>query len=296
MFNLLNENWEKLDKKIENLDSAINFASGLFNSFNPYKWKEIFDLCEEIHQDFKTIRYPTKELRSIAWQKFFDLRDKAFQEKNKQIKGLSSTRKNEIYDMLQYTEYDWLGDLLIGKILSFGLLETKVEDMKWAGSKLKEAGAYFKSVKLEMTREDKAEVFLRISDIRSSHNLFWSRYKEISQVNYERVKIEREKARQEKQRDWEDKQEKSRRIKNRIENNISKNKENLNKATKALEKIKDSRRNLRDKISESYSDNWKRKAEGWLDEMDDKINDIEASVERIRSWIAEDQNKLDNWN
>lgn len=296
MFNLLNENWERLDKKIESLDSAINYASGLFTSFNSYQWKEIFDLCGEIHQDFKSIRYPTKEGRSIAWQKFFDLRNKAFQEKNRQIKGLSSTRKNEIYDMLRYTEYDWLGDLLIGKILSFGLLETKVEDMKWAGSKLKEAGAYFKSVKLEMTREDKAEVFLRFSDIRSSHNLFWSRYKEISQVNYERTKIEREKARHEKQRDWEEKQEKSRRIRGSIENNISKNKEKLDKATNALEKIKDSRRNLRDKISESYSDNWKRKAEGWLDEMDDKINDIEASIERIRGWIAEDQNKLDNWN
>lgn len=296
MFDFLNENWEKLDKKIDNLESNINYATGLFNSYNAHQWKEVFDLCEEIHHDFKGTRYPTKEERSVAWQKFFNLRNKAYEEKNKQIKELSRSRKNEIYDMLQYTDYDWLGDLIVGKILSFGLLETKVEDMKWAGGKLREAGTYFTSVKQEMTQEDKSEVFQRFTDIRSSHDLFWSRYKDISQANYERVKIDRQKAWKEKQNVWEEKQEKSRRIKANIENNISKNTEKLYKAMDALEKVKDSRRNLRDKISESYNENWKSKAEDWLDEMDDKISDIEASIERIRGWISEDQDKLNNWN
>ena len=69
----------------------------------------------------------------------------------------------------------------------------------------------------------------------------------------------------------------------------------MNKAIDALDRVKDSRRNLRDKISESYSDNWKSKAENWLDEMDNKISDIESSIDRIKDWISEDKNKLDNW-
>ena len=294
--NLFNKDWEQLDSKIEQLKTKTEFAIGIFGSYNREQWHDVLDLCKDIHDDFKKVRYPTKQERSIAWQKFFDLRHRAYQEKNKQIASLSSGRKSEIYDMLRYVEYDWFGDFLVGKVLSFGLLATRVEDMKWAGKKLNEAGAYFKKVKHEMTREDKVEVYNRFVEIRSNHDQYWSQYKESSQADYEQRKKEKQKAWEEKQAAWEEKQEKSRRIRARIENNLSNNKEKLDKALDALDRFRDNRRNLRDKISESYSDDWRSKAEGWLDEMDDKISDIESSIDRIRDWISEDQSKLDNWN
>ena len=295
MSSFFSPDWEKLDKKIAELESKIGFACNIFGSYNKSKWSSILDLCKEINDDFKNIRYPKKEERSIAWQKFFDLRHKAYQEKNNQIANLSKSRKRELYIMLNHLKHDWLADFLIGEILFFGFLKTKAEDMKWSGKKLNEAGAYFKSVKHEMTREDKAEIHQLFVDIRSNHDLFWLKYKKTSQVNYESRKKENQKAWEEKQRAWEEKKEKGRRIKNSIENNLSKNKDKLNKAIDALDRVKDSRRNLRDKISESYSDNWKSKAENWLDEMDNKISDIESSIDRIKDWISEDKNKLDNW-
>jgi chromosome segregation ATPase len=296
MFGTFEKSWEQLDSKISELESKINSATSLFGSYDRYRWRFVLDLCKEINDEFKKVRYPKKQERSIAWQKFFDLRHLAYQEKNKQIALLSRSHKSEIYDMLRYVDYDWFGDFLVGKLISFGLLATKVEDMKWAGKKLKEAGTHFKNLKHEMTREDKSEVYQRFVDIRSNHDHFWSKYKESSQADYERRKKEKQKVWEEKQNAWEEKQEKSRRIKTRIEDNLSNNKEKLDKAIDALERVRDNRSNLRDKISDSYNDDWKSKAEGWLDEMDDKISDIESSIDRIRDWVSEDQEKLNNWN
>jgi len=296
MSSFFSEDWKVLDKKIANLESKIGYASNIFGTSDRQKWSSILDLCKEINDNFKSTRYPKKEERSIAWQNFFDLRHKAYQTKNKQIATLSKSRKSELYSMLNNLSHNWLADFLIGEILSFGLLKTRAEDMKWAGKKLNEAGSYFKSVKQEMTREDKAEIYQIFVDIRSNHDLFWAKYKETSKADYRRRKEENQKAWERKQSAWEEKKEKSRRIKNSIENNLSKNKDKLSKAIDALQRVKDTRRNLRDKISESYSEKWKSDAENWLNDLDDKISDIESSINRIRDWVSEDKNKLDNWN
>lgn len=289
MFKLLKEDWENLNSDISNLESKISFASGMFRSYNRERWEEIFDLCKEIQKKFKHVRYPTKKDQNIAWQRFFDLRNSAYSEKNTQFEALSSNRKGEINNLLRDVDYDWFSDILIGQILSLGFLKTKVDDMKWAGKKLKEAGTYFKSVKYDMTREDKSYIHDRLVKIRSNHDLFWSRYKDSTEKEYQQK-------REEKNREWEEKREKSLQIRQRIENNISNNKSKLYKAQDALERIRGKRRDLKDKIEDSYSDNWKSKAEGWLEEFDDKIDDIEESIERLEQWIYNDQDRLDNWN
>lgn len=288
--------WQELDRKIDTLESNVNSASNWLNSYNRDEWSRIMSLCKEINENFKGVRYPAKNERSVAWQRFFNLRHKAYEERNRILKATSRERKGEIYGMLYAVDYDWLADVIVGQVLSFGLMATRAEEMKWAGQKLKEAGQYFSRVKHEMTREDKAEVFNRIVDIRSNHDHFWSRYKEISREQYEKRKEEKQRAWEEKQRAWEQKQEKSRMIRNRIENNLEKNMDRLSKALSALERCRENRSNLQSKIYESYSDEWRSKAEGWLDELDDKIEDIESSVERLRNWVSEDRDKLDNWN
>jgi len=287
--------WQELDSKIDSLESDVNSASNWLNSYNRDEWLKIMSLCIEINENFKGVRYPTKNERSVAWQRFFNLRHKAYEERNRIQKTTSKERKSEIYGMLYAVDYDWLADFIVGQVLSFGLMATRAEEMKWAGQKLKEAGQYFSSVKHEMTREDKAEIFNRIVDIRNNHDLFWSRYKEISRQQYEKRREEKQRAWEEKQRAWEQKQEKSRMIRNRIENNLEKNRERLAKALNALERCRENRRNLQSKIYDSDSDEWRSKAEGWLDELDDKIEDIESSVERLRDWISEDRDKLNNW-
>lgn len=290
-----NKDWENLDNKIEKLERKIGHTDGLFSSYNACEFSDIFDLCKEINDDFKNVRYPTMQERSIAWQKFFNLRLKAYKERDRQASSYSSIRKDDIYYMLRGVEYHPIRDGL-GKILTLGLSGTTIEEMKWAGRKLNEASAYFKTVKHEMTKEDKSEIYNRLVEIRLSHDKFWSMYKEISQEQYEQRRNEKQKAWEERQAAWESKKEKSQRIKSRIENNISSNKDKLRKAESALSRLIDNRRNLADKISESYNDDWKSKAEDWLDEMDDKIEDIKSHIERIEGWISEDEDKLNNWN
>lgn len=290
------ENWQNIDKKISRLESKITNATGLFNSYNQREWSEIIDLCDELFKDFKTVRYPSKNERENAWQRYFHLRDKAYKEKNKQREQLSASHKRGIYNRLISLDYDWLGDFLIGHVISFGILATRKEDMQWAGKKLNEVGAYFKTVKYEMTRTDKSEVHQRLVNIRSNHDAFWSRYKKVSQAQYEQRRSEQQKAWNEKQNAWEEKREKGRRIKERIEQNLSKNRQGLDKAIDALDRHESRRSKLKDDIYNAYSDSWRSKAEGWLYELDTKINDIRESISRYRDWISEDQNKLNNWN
>jgi SMC interacting uncharacterized protein involved in chromosome segregation len=60
---------------------------------------------------------------------------------------------------------------------------------------------------------------------------------------------------------------------------------------------------LQDKIDESSSENWIAKADGYMQEFEDKISDIESSISdkedyiaRLQSWIDEDEETLRNWN
>ncbi len=295
MLNIFKESWQELDHKINELENGINYATGLLGSYDRNNWERIFNTCKEIHQDFKSIRYPTKLERDSAWQRFFNLRNSAYVESNKLREQDSRIERDDLYGRLNSLEYDWFSDFLVGHFLSFGIMKTRAEEMKWAGKKLKEVGQYFSTVKYRMTKEHKAEVFQRIVKIRETHDAFWSQYKERSQEEYRKRKEQNQQVWEEKQRAWEEKKEQSSRIRDKIESNLEGNKEKLKKAINALDRCQDSRGNLQDKIYESYSDNWKSKAEGWLDELDDKIGDIESSINRIKDWIAEDKNKLDNW-
>ncbi|MEM6719572.1 MAG: hypothetical protein AAF611_09670 [Bacteroidota bacterium] len=218
-----------------------------------------------------------------------------YQTKNKQLKDQSSIYRNEIKNKLEYVDYNEVGDALVA-FITLGIIQTTVEEMRSKGRELRDIGKYFSSVKHNMTKEDKAEIFGCLVRVREHHDSFWAQYKKISQQQYEKRKNDNQRAWKEKQLAWEEKKEKSRRIKQKIEQNLEKNRSGLRKAEDALERHKERRRKLKDDIRNAYNDNWRSKAEGWLYELDNKISDIEASIDRYHSWIDEDSSKLDNWN
>lgn len=292
---MFGENYNELDAKINKLDRKVESAWSIINNYDAQSWKEVFDLITIISQSFKGVRYPTTQERDKAWHRYSSLRDRAFSMKEEQIQATSSYYRNDLYGRLKNLAYNPLADALVGDFMSLGLLSATKEEVKWQGKELTEVGRYFKSVKDKMTREHKSEIHERILEIRKSHDGFWSRYKDQSQQVFNQRKAENQRIWQEKQKAWEEKQEKSRRIKNRIEQNLESNQDKLRRAENALDRVKRNRDDLRDKIRESNNDHWISKAEGWLRESENKIEDIRATISRIEDWIREGRSKLDSW-
>lgn len=287
MLNLFNDSYTEVDSKINELSVKIERVQPIFSTPSQSDWNDLFKLCENINENFKHVRYPTKMERDNAWQRFFNLRDKAYKVRHKQIEDRSEKHYDELMRQLKGLDYDKLADKLVGEIMTFGLGKATAEEMKRKGKHLGDSGAYFKSVKNEMNREHKTKVFERILDIRKSHDEFWSEYKS--------HQAEKAKIYEEKQRAWKEKQERSREIKEKIESNISSNESKRDNAREALSRFERKRDELQEKIYDSHSDDWKEKAEGWLDEFNEKIQSIEEQIERYDKWIEEDKEKLRNW-
>lgn len=166
-------------------------------------------------------------------------------------------------------------------------MRTTKEGMKWKGQKLREAGQLLSKHKHEMTKEHKAEIHERIVKIRENHDVFWEQYWEYQK--------EKQQIYEQKKQAWEEGQVRRQQAKERIAANIEKNRESLRKAEDALERQKQHRRKLEADIASAYSDSFRERAEGWLDECNNKISDIEDSIERLESWIQEGKDKLSSF-
>lgn len=277
---------EDLNKKISKLESKVFSSSNAFG-YDGNRISEAIELCKEIQEDFKKkIRYPSKIERDEAWQNFFDLREKTYRIKREAAEAKSNEHYREINGYLRDADYWYAMDKLFD-VFTFDLMKTSKEGMKWKGQQLREAGNLLKKNKHEMISEHKAEIHERIVTIRQEHDKFWERYREYQQ--------EKQQIYEQKKKAWEDGQARRDQAKERIKANIEKNKESLRKAEDALERQKQHRRKLEDDISSAYSDSFRERAEDWLDECNDKISDIEDSIDRLQSWIQEGKDKLDSF-
>ena len=277
---------DDLSAKIRKLDSKVAASKPFFGVFLTQQGNDVFELINEIQEDFKGVRYPTKAERDEAWQTFFNLRDDAYRLKREQYEDRSKQHYREIEPYLRDAYWNKLEDE-IGDVLTLNLMQTTKEGMKWKGQQLREAGNLLSKHKHEMTKEHKAEIHERIVSIRAQHDLFWGRYREYQK--------EKQQIYEQKKQAWEEGQVRRQHAKERIAANIDENKERLRKAEDALERQKQHRSKLESDIASAYSDTFRERAEGWLEECNDKIADIEESIQRLESWIQEGRDKLNSF-
>jgi len=277
------EDYEKLDYKLTELEKEFKGLSHhLFDYHVTKAWETIFELMNEIQGDFKTVRYPKIQSREEAWQSFFSLRQDIYTKKNERYEEISKSHSDTLFNMLRGLEYWQLREGL-RQMLFTELKEIKTEVIE-NGKKLNEVGQHFSSIKHEMTKDHKSEVFNRIKEIRESHDEFWGIYKDRSQELYE--------AKEDRKRDFEDRKDKA---KESIINNIKNNVEKLEKAEVALRKQEMHKEDLEDQIASAYSTKFREIREEWLSECNNKISDIESHIARLKSWIEDGENRLRNW-
>ena len=262
--------WGTLDKLIDELENMIDVKvgkglSGVVGVIVPasltWTWGDIWAKAAEVQNGFKGVCYPTKIQREEAWSRFNSLRDEA-SERSKDERDSrrlrSETLKSEILSKVESARPEQ-------QFLSFHIVN--IEELKALSQVLRESGEMLSERKREMLGEHKQECFEAIQRMREVHDIWWDKFKEEKTKRHDDFQA-------------------------RVKRNIETNYERHRKATDALEHCRAKADELRSQIASAWNDDWAARAEGWLSELEDKIADIERSVEQIEVWIKEDESKL----
>jgi hypothetical protein len=255
-----------LDKLINRLRDLMPDDPGFLGiGVHRQNWKPFWALAKQVQEGFNAgVRYATKEMRQIAWERFNGVRNEASRRADSERGHLEAKSKNQ-RDII-FSKCSGIGWSAFSDAMFF-FDPTTVEDMKARGRYLGEAMKYFSEHKLQMLGEDKRACYERLQEIKEEHERFWAQYRN-AQSARRGDRAERCRA------------------------NLEKNREKYRNTAAALERFQSKASELRDKISESTSEKWIGIWSGWLAETESKIDDIEAQLRRIDEWIDEDERRL----
>ncbi len=299
----------------EDLSSLISRLREMVDEDSPQKgyWKQVWSLIKEISAGFKTTRFPTKQEREEAWRRFQELVEEAKargeadrariaeQERNwEKRKRNSDQARSEILVKAHYTRPSTgieqaiaapillpiqLVDAILRKILGLEDLDARKEELLSCNKAMREAWDLFGELKADLLPADKAQIYKTLSDAQARLDAAWADYKEegnrlwrLKQEAWERRQKERE--------------EKHQQFVERVNANIQKLEGNLEKAKDALERHESRLEKLREDYENAWSDSFKERCSGWIDECQEKVSDIQASIERLEGWLDEERSKL----
>ncbi|MFA5010047.1 MAG: hypothetical protein WC553_02340 [Patescibacteria group bacterium] len=262
-----------LDGLIDDLDSTMNslFADSRKN------WRSIWDKIREIGASFKGIRYPTPEDRIRAWDRFQSLVE---QIKNAQDDDrrqweqkcrTSASHKDRI-----------LGCIYSPNALSGGIADLVVSadnnELSTASSALKGGWNLLSSCKDEMLGRDKQEAFRALSNAQALLNQAWDHYRSAKRSAHEA----QQRAWEEKQRAWQQ----------RVQDNIDKLETRIDKLNEMKNRKESHISQLQSDISCGGSDNYVERVEGWIDEEEGRLQDINEQISQVEGWLSEARDKL----
>jgi hypothetical protein len=236
-----------------------SFESGHWDFFNR-QYKDFWAHARKISEMFKTLKPLRRDDRERLWEKFNVYCQEIKQRQKTEHWERELKSKQHCSDIIHEAERARPSTL-------FGFFPPDVAEMKALGSILRNAGAMLSNFKEEMFGEHKQECFDRMQEIRLIHDLWW-----------DELKQHRSKRQEESQE--------------RVRANLKKNYERHQKAIHALEKIRNHADDLRDQINSAWNDDFRDRAYGWLSETEEKIRDIEESIQKLEDWIREDEEKL----
>lgn len=238
-----------------------------------HDFRPVWDKARDIQGIFNNgVRFPTLQMRQTSWERFRALRDEAshvFREQQEQIRDRSAERRNEIFSEANSAEYRPIEDTI------FFFDRTTVEGMKVKARLLKEAFEKLSEYKGAMLGEHKRECHERLREVRESHDLWWSRYKE----TWTQRQTDRQEARESKRE--------------KIRTNLDKNREKLRTAEERLEKVRESIEQNRNKLDETTSEKWIGIYTEWIEEGEAKIESIEGWINTLHEWIRQGEEQLD---
>jgi len=302
----------------QDLDELIDQLNALVHQDHPEKgyWKEVWTLIKRIGGSFKETRYPTKNDKDSAWERFQELcrsakeRSEANQAeterrnrewKEKTYRSGSARRRIEVAAgsaipasgldraigemiFLPLTLVRRVVDALLDPSGNSQFDEAKSELLA-CNATLRRAWALFKENSRDLLPGDRAKCFEVLIDAQSRLDEAWRDFKS----SQDRFYSERRAAKAAKNLERERRTEEFRR---RVAANIEKIEANIEKAENALERQKDHLNKLRDDYSNAWNDNFRERCSDWIDEARGKISNIESSIEQMNEWLRKEREKL----
>lgn len=282
-----------LDRLITELENAAQRASW----DNRPNRGEVWGQIRTIGGSFKDTRYPTKVEKDEAWERFqgivesikqaqgaqqqrradFDLRSGAHKERILWHARRARPVTGFIADLLDAGQ-DMVDGVIDALLPSTGAYDKKKAELQAFEAELREAWDYFNQYKQAMTGEHKREVFEELQEVRGALDSAWGEWKEAKHRAWEA----RQRAFEERQSAWRE----------RVETNIRKLRGDLNKAYSALERCEANLRRNEEKRDSAWNDDFRVRVEGWIEEDQERIRDIRASIDRLEGWLEEAEAKL----
>jgi len=132
--------------------------------------------------------------------------------------------------------------------------------------------------KTELLGKDKKECFAALSDAKEHLDEAWQRWKDA------------------KQEAWENRRAQGRERHDaflaRVRANIDKNEDRLDRLRSVLDHKESHLSELEEKRDSARTDHFRSVVEGWIDEEEQAIDDIRQKIAEIERWIDEDRSKL----
>ena len=300
------EDFEHLDARIEHL--AIGAASHLLGKRD---WKSLWATIKSIGADFKNTRYPNREQRHAAWNRFQSIVQKIKLDQDKEFGDRNSRRENssrhlaKINTLAENAEPDSaLGQALaegIAAIASHGLtlivkaglnalpgeFEEQQHRLRKRSEAMKVAWTYLSEHKEEMLGKDKAQAFATLKATKDRLDADWQEWKRGKNELFEERRKEREERHDAwvaKQAAWRSKQEE---FIERLETAEAKLEGALSKQEQHLVDLYEKRR-------DAWSDSFRDRVEGWIDEARDQISQIEGKLSDVRAKLRDARDRLNS--
>jgi hypothetical protein len=294
-------NYQELDDLVSKLQESVE-------NNDPQKgyWRELWSLVKQISGGFKETRYPTLEAKNEAWGRFNELREKAstrsqedrqrvakqqqeWEERKQKSERFSSKIQAKSGQARPFSGIERaLGTIILAPILVLeailrdilGLeqLDRIKEELLNCNAQMQEARRLFAQYKSEMLPGDKAQTHQALVAAQEKLDRAWAEWKGRMDLFY-----------QQKRENYERKQ---REFTSHVRAHIATLEEKLEKAQGALARQEAHLEKLQDDYNNAWSDNFKERCSGWIEECETRISDIQESISRIESWLDEERGKL----
>lgn len=276
------------------------------------KWKDVWGKIKSVGQAFKESRFPTAQDRQAAWDRFQSIiaNVKACQERaRKKFEERVRESKYHLEQILSYAERatpsSELADALLaictgglsvlikaGLDAILGPFDDRKFELQKCRETMKEGWAYLSQNKGQMFGRDKQEAFEALRKASKALHEAWDRWKSARREAIEQYHAEKHaawKARQAKRETWIAKKEA---WEERMRENISKLEDRLDRLESVLERRQSNLSKLKDMRDSAWSDSYRDRVEEWIDDENDRINDIERKIDQIKKWISDMKAKL----
>jgi hypothetical protein len=260
-----NSKLERLTDRLEDENQHIFWGDNSTNLTRDNIWNDIVYLLEQQKELFKKrSNFATANERNNAWNEFRTLQDRAY--------NIRRTRKEEYSDQI----FDKICELCrdAEDVSFFGLYKFEPKDfdeLREKSATVKEAWNLFKEKKFNLTKEHRDELYQRLTNLSTQLNDNWE--------DFNKYKAQRKDERREK-----------------LSEILNNKNHQLQNSKLFLDKLNDKKDDLETSISNAWSDSFREKQEEKLDDLEDKIREVEKQIEDLEDTVIELQAKIDNIN